>query len=98
MYTLDRKLWLTEDRGRVVEEGDPAARFLLGNTGAQIRDDEAERLGLTGKKAKAAADDKAAEQPAEADADVKAKGAPPETKMMDRAENKAADRPKAKDR
>ena len=46
MHTLDRKLWLTPDKDRVVEDGDPEAAFLLGNEGTEVSDDEAERLGL----------------------------------------------------
>jgi hypothetical protein len=46
---LDRKLWLTADKSKVVEDGDPDAAFLLGTPGTVVPDDEAERLGLTGK-------------------------------------------------
>ena len=46
---LDRTLWLTADRDRVVEEGDPEAAYLLGTAGKEIPDDEAKRLGLSGK-------------------------------------------------
>lgn len=56
---LDRKLWLTADRDKVVEDGDPEAAFLLGAEGATVPDDEAERLGLTGSKQKAAPANKA---------------------------------------
>lgn len=48
---LDRKLWLTADREKVVEDGDPNAAFLLGNEGSEVPDDEAKRLGLGSKKA-----------------------------------------------
>lgn len=48
---LDRSLWLTADKDKVVEDGSPDAAFLLGNEGTEVPDDEAERLGLTGKKA-----------------------------------------------
>lgn len=61
---LDRKLWLTADRGKVVEDGDPKAAFLLGVAGSDVPDDEAKRLGLTSKKAAAKAEDKAAAAPA----------------------------------
>jgi hypothetical protein len=47
---LEEKLWLTADRDRVVKDGDPEARFLLGTPGKRVSVDEAERLGLTGKK------------------------------------------------
>ena len=64
---LDRRLWLTADRDRVVEEGDPDAAFLLGTAGKEIPDAEAERLGLTAKpqaKQSAPAEDKQAAEPA----------------------------------
>lgn len=47
---LDRRLWLTADKDRVVEDGDPEAAFLLGTEGKEIPDSEAERLGLKGSK------------------------------------------------
>lgn len=50
---LDRKLWLTADKDRVVEDGDPAAAFLLGNEGTTVPNDEAERLGIKAKAAPA---------------------------------------------
>jgi len=42
----DRRLWLSGDRSRVVEDGDPAAAFLLAAPGAAIAGTEAVRLGL----------------------------------------------------
>lgn len=46
----DRRLWLTADRKRVVEDGDQAAAFLLaGGPGAVIDDAEADRLGILGR-------------------------------------------------
>lgn len=48
---LDRKLWLTADKSRAVEDGDPAAAFLLGTAGTDVPDDEADRLGIKPKKA-----------------------------------------------
>lgn len=46
MVILDRKLWLTEDREHVVEDGDEKARFLLGVEGDQLSLEEARRLDL----------------------------------------------------
>lgn len=43
--TIDRHLYLTEDRTRVVEEGDPAGRWLWASPGQQVSRREAERLG-----------------------------------------------------
>lgn len=48
MYKADKRLYLTADRSRVVEEGDPEAASLLAAEGQEILDAEAERLGLTG--------------------------------------------------
>lgn len=50
MYRSDKRLYLTRDRSRAVEEGDPEAAFLLVVAGGEMPDDEAKRLGLTGKK------------------------------------------------
>lgn len=45
MVTIDRHLYLTEDKGRVVEEGDPAGRWLWASPGQQVARRDAERLG-----------------------------------------------------
>lgn len=42
---VDRKLWLTAGRDRVVEDGDPAAAFLYATPGQRVPREEAERLG-----------------------------------------------------
>lgn len=67
----DRRLWLTADRERVVEEGDPEAAFLFATPGKEISDADAEKYGLKPAKAKAAeakqaepAEDKQAPAPA----------------------------------
>ncbi len=44
-WTADRHLYLTEDRDRVVEESDPAMRWLWATPGMQVPLAEAERLG-----------------------------------------------------
>lgn len=44
-YTVDRHLYLTEDKSRVVEESDPAMRWLWATPGMQVPLAEAERLG-----------------------------------------------------
>lgn len=49
MWKADRRLWLTADRNRVVEDGDAEAAFLLaGAPGVEVPDDVAERYGLKG--------------------------------------------------
>lgn len=42
---IDRHLYLTEDRDRVVEENDPASRFLWAAPGDEVSRAEALRLG-----------------------------------------------------
>ena len=49
----DRRLYLTADRERVVEEGDPDAAFLFVTPGKQISDADAERYGLKPARAEA---------------------------------------------
>jgi hypothetical protein len=64
--TVDRRLWLTADRERVVEDGDPEAAFLLAALGQTISESDAERYGLVPKaktKASAKSDKKAVEAP-----------------------------------
>ncbi len=43
--TIDRTLWLTAERDRVVEDGDPAAAFLYATAGKRVSAEEAERFG-----------------------------------------------------
>jgi Rieske Fe-S protein len=74
VYVTDRKLWLTADRERVVEDGDPEAASLLASKGKAIPDDVAKRYGLTGKPARPEAVE-AAEVPAADDADPPAEAA-----------------------
>ena len=46
-WVSDRRLWLTADRERVVEDGDPEARTLLtGGPGVRVPRKDAERWGL----------------------------------------------------
>ncbi len=67
MFTLDRKLWLADDRATVIEDGQAGAAFLLGLEGDEITLAEAERLGLVkskrATKQEAAPEDKQAAEP-----------------------------------
>ena len=67
MYTASVKLWLTEDRKRVVEDGDPEMAHLFLPAGHQIPEEEARKFGLAQsvktEKAAPPADDKAAAKP-----------------------------------
>lgn len=47
MFTSTKRLYLTADKAKVVEEGDPEAAFLLVGEGGQIPQEEAEKYGLT---------------------------------------------------
>lgn len=51
-FVTDRKLWLTADRERVVEDGDPEAAFLLASAGKEIDAATVERYGLDAAAAK----------------------------------------------
>lgn len=43
---LDRPLYLTADKSKIVEEGDPLARFVLGGKGSEVNDADAKLYGL----------------------------------------------------
>lgn len=60
---IDRHLYLTEDRSRVVEEGDPASRFLWAAPGDEVSRSEAVRLGAVKAKAEQAPDPEPEEAP-----------------------------------
>jgi hypothetical protein len=47
MVELDRRLWLTDDKSKVVEDGDPDSAFLYGDKGTLKPEPEAEKLGAT---------------------------------------------------
>lgn len=61
----DRKLWLTADRERVVEDGDPDAAFLLAAEGDELDDEDVERYGLNRSQKKAASAENKQTAPAE---------------------------------
>lgn len=63
---LDRKLWLVEDKSKVVEDGDEDAAFLYGVEGTLVAQQEAEKLGALPdekKKDKTKPEDKQADKP-----------------------------------
>lgn len=68
-WVADRRLWLTAERDRLVEDGDPAAAFLFCAPGQPVAMEEARRFGLVDPKPKAKAvekpEDKAASPPAD---------------------------------
>jgi hypothetical protein len=56
-FTTDRRLYVTHDLKRLVEEGDPKAAYLLAPKGGEITEQTARRYGLL--KAMAKPQDKA---------------------------------------
>jgi len=79
MWISPRRLFLTADRERVVEDGDVEARFLLVGKGGEMPMAEAERYGLLKPKAEV----KAVEGPPEDKAMP-----PPKNKAAKRGRNK----------
>jgi len=57
---VDRRLWLTQDRTRLVEDGHPEAGFLFCAAGDAVPEDEFKKYELVG--ATAEPEEKAAEQ------------------------------------
>jgi hypothetical protein len=79
MFISDRRLFLTADKERVVEDGDVAARFLLVGQGGELPMAEAERYGLV----KPKSEEKATKGPTEDKALP-----PPKNKAIKRGRNK----------
>jgi len=83
-WTVDRHLYLTEDRKRVVEEGDPEGRWLWAPPGHQVPLAQAKQLGaIRDEDAEQPADEETTEDPEEKQA------APAENKMLTPEDNKA---------
>lgn len=59
---INRHLYLTEDKQRVVEENDPAARWLWASPGQEVSRAQAEFLGAVAPAAPAAAEEAAPEE------------------------------------
>jgi hypothetical protein len=66
----DRRLYVTADRSRLVEDGDGAAAFLLAPPGTEIDPTDVKRLGLV------VVDGKVTQAPAEAAAPIASAEAP----------------------
>lgn len=84
-WVADRRLYLTADRSRVVEAGNPEARFLLVATGKSIPFDQAEALGLIPKPSKPKPEPEPVVEPRP---DLKEK-AQPEDKELEKPEDKS---------
>lgn len=78
--TLDRRLWLTVDKDKLVEDGDPEARFLYGVRGRVKRTDECRRLGYKALKAAAAKEAEPVENKGAETPENKAKDGKPKAK------------------
>lgn len=69
--TVDRRLYLTADKSKVVEDGDPKAAFLWAIRGRNVSEEEAKRVGYKPKPATAKAasgdDDRPAKSASKAD-------------------------------
>jgi hypothetical protein len=46
LYRAPRRLYLSRDKARVVEEGDPEAGFLLAGAGAEVPEEDVKRYQL----------------------------------------------------
>lgn len=83
---VDRRLFLTADKDRLVEPDDPEAAFLWAGEGDEVTEEAAKAVGYTGgKKVKAEADQPAADEPEAKEADApedKAEPAPAEDKAV----------------
>lgn len=67
-WEADRRLWLTADRERVVEDGDPEAAFLFCTRGVQLTAAEVQRYGVGPRRElepEPESEEKSAERPAD---------------------------------
>lgn len=76
----DRRLYLSADRTRVIEEGETGAAFLLVGQGVAIAPDEVKRLGLTESDGRVVLSKPPAEEPVAEVAEEKAKPKPADKK------------------
>lgn len=88
-FQTDKRLYLTADKSRVVEEDDPERAFLFKGVGATVTGAEAEEYGLSGPDADAESEPDAAMEPepqepqaAETEPDAKAMDAAPANKAV----------------
>jgi outer membrane biosynthesis protein TonB len=87
---VDQHWYLTEDKDRVVPEGNPAARWLWATPGMDVPRAEAERLGAVAVEDTEEVVEEPAPEPAEEPAEtVKEKPAPP-NKQQTKPDTKAA--------
>ena len=90
----DRRLLLTADKSRMVEEGDLAAAFLLASPGTTIPAAEVKRLGLSADK-----DNRVVQLAAEPEPDTEVKELPkPEDKQRTKPADKSVTKPATKRR
>jgi hypothetical protein len=87
MYESPKRLYVTMDRSRVVDESDPEAAYLLVAEGGSLTEEEARQYGLMGGDAPTP-EAPEAEAPAEEEADAKAKRPAANKAVTGPAENK----------
>ncbi len=95
MHTVDKRLYYTADKARVVEEGDPEAAFLYATPGQDVPADEYRRLTRKAEAAEPAVVYSSVAPPEDADQPKAA-----ESKATHKAdvEDKAVDGPRAQHR
>lgn len=86
--TLDRPLYLNADKTKIVEEGDPAARFVLGGPGSEISDADAKLYGLEEYLKPKGKKPKEPEPPQEPEITDPKAAEPPANKMQQPGQNK----------
>ena len=97
-FICDRRLWLTEDKKEVVEEGDSRAAYLWATPGHRVTEAAATQFGLTTLPregdAEAATAKAIEEKKAAAAAEKKAKAAKEAEKGKDKSKGKGKDKKK----
>lgn len=77
-YKTDRRLYVTADGSRLVDENDPEAAYLLAPAGEEIPDDVAEKYGLVSRET---LNDEGDDEPGDAGAEAKERKKKPSTKV-----------------
>jgi len=87
-WVASQRLYLTADRSKVVEAGDPEGRFLLVSAGKSIPRDRAEELGLLATEA----------EPRAENSEPEVNELEPEQKEQEKPEDKQREKPADKSR
>jgi hypothetical protein len=92
-FRADRRLYVTADRSRVVEEGDPGAAFLLVGLNSIIEAEDVQRYGLTQAGGRAVLPEAENPAPAKSLAYEDKQVAPPEDKAAEEPPRRRRGRP-----